>query len=126
MSIEEVIESQSSWEKVVEQIHPDDRQEYRESYRLRLGKGSHEVEYRIFRKDGEIRHIKEVGIVIHDENGELREAVGLIQDVTEHANMRKNIEESAAKLKLAARTAKLGYWHYEARNRPYSTRCSNN
>ncbi len=33
--------------------------------------------------------------------------------ICEYANMRKDIEESAAKLKLAARTAKLGYWHYD-------------
>ena len=113
MSVDEIIASQSSWEKVIEQIHPGDRDVYRESYRLQLGKGSHEVEYRIFRKDGEIRHIKEVGIVIHDENGKPREAVGLIQDVTEFMSMRREIEESAAKLKLAARTAKLGYWRFD-------------
>jgi len=112
MSIEEVIESQSSWQKVIEQIHPDDRDRYAESYRLQLCKGSHEVEYRIFRKDGEIRHIKEVGIIAHD-NAKKKEGIGLIQDVTEQANMRKNTEEDAAKLKLAARTAKLGYWHFD-------------
>jgi PAS domain S-box-containing protein len=33
--------------------------------------------------------------------------------VTEHAAMRKEIEESAAKLELASRTAKLGYWHFD-------------
>ena len=113
MSTEEVIESQSSWQKVLEQIHPEDRDHYSESYLSQTTAGSHEVEYRIFRKDGEIRHIKEVGIVVHDDESRRNEAIGLIQDVTEHANMRKNIEESAAKLKLAARTAKLGYWHYD-------------
>jgi len=113
MSIEEVIESQSSWQKVLGQIHPEDRDHYNESYLSQTTAGSHEVEYRVFRKDGEIRHIKEVGIVVHDDEGRRNEAIGLIQDVTEHANMRKNIEESSAKLKLAARTAKLGYWHYD-------------
>jgi PAS domain S-box-containing protein len=113
MSVEEVIESQSSWPAVIEQIHPDDRDQYSESYQLQLGAGSHEVEYRIFRKDGEIRHIKEVGIVKRDEQGRPTEAVGLIQDITEHVSMRREIEENAAKLKLAARTAKLGYWHFD-------------
>jgi len=113
MSIEEVVESQSSWQKVLDQIHPDDRNHYSESYLSQKTVGSHEVEYRIFRKDGEIRHIKEVGMVVRNDSSKRSEAVGLIQDVTEHANMRKNIEESAAKLKLAARTARLGYWHYD-------------
>ncbi|MDH3221426.1 MAG: PAS domain-containing protein [Gammaproteobacteria bacterium] len=113
MTIEEVTASQSSWQKVIEQIHPDDREHYAESYRLPLGKGSHEVEYRIFRKDGEVRHIKEVAIVVKEKDGNRKQAVGLIQDVTEHVDMRREIEASAAKLKLAARTARLGYWHFD-------------
>jgi two-component system sporulation sensor kinase A len=113
MSTEEAVESQSSWQKVLDQIHPDDRNHYSESYLSQKAVGSHEVEYRIFRKDGEIRHIKEVEMLVRDDKSKRSEAVGLIQDVTEHANMRKNIEESAAKLKLAARTAKLGYWHFD-------------
>jgi PAS domain S-box-containing protein len=113
MSVEEAIESQSSWEKVLGQIHPDDRNHYGESYLSQTTVGSHEVEYRIFRKDGKIRHIKEVGVVVRDEQGKTREAVGLIQDVTDHATMRREIEENAAKLKLAARTAKLGYCHFD-------------
>jgi PAS domain S-box-containing protein len=113
MSIEEVVESQSSWLKIMEQIHPDDRNHYSDAYRSQMTAGSYEVEYRIFRKDGELRHIKEVGMLVRDDDGKGSEAVGLVQDVTVHANMRKNIEESAAKLKLAARTAKLGYWHFD-------------
>ena len=113
MSVEEAIESQSSWEKVLGQIHPDDRNHYSESYLSQTAAGSHEVEYRIFRKDGEIRYIKEVGIVVRDEQGKTREAIRLIQDVTDHATMRREIEENAAKLKLAARTAKLGYCHFD-------------
>lgn len=113
MSIEEVMESQNAWEKSLEQIHPDDRNYYSESYLSQTASGSHEVEYRIFRKDGEIRHLKEVGIVVRDEQGKIRDSVAFIQDVTDHATMRKEIEENAAKLKLAARTAKLGYWHFD-------------
>ena len=113
MTVEEVIESQSDWHRVLEQIHPDDRDRYEQSYRLHMGAGSHEVEYRIFRKDGALRHIKEVAILLRGDSSERTEAIGLIQDVTEHATMRKEAEENAAKLKLAARTAKLGYWHFD-------------
>ena len=113
MDIEEVIESQNTWEKVLLQIHPEDRDHYAQSYQENMGEGSHEVEYRVFRKDGAIRHLKEVAIVRHDKAHGRKEAIGLVQDVTEQAMMRKEIEESAAKLKLAARTAKLGYWHFD-------------
>ena len=113
MSIEEVIESQNSWEKVLMQIHPEDRDHYTRSYRQHMAQGSHEVEYRIFRKDGVIRHLKEVAIMRLDRDLERKEAIGLVQDVTDQAMMRKEIEDNAKKLKLAARTAKLGYWHFD-------------
>jgi PAS domain S-box-containing protein len=98
MSIEEVIESQSSWQKVLLQIHPEDRDHYTQSYREHMGKGSHEVEYRIFRKDGAIRHLKEVAILRHDKDRVHKEAIGLVQDVTEQAMMRKQIERQAGLL----------------------------
>ena len=42
MTIPEVIESQSSWEKVLQQLHPDDREHYARSYEGQLGAGTHE------------------------------------------------------------------------------------
>ncbi len=113
MSVAEVVESQSTWEKVLEQIHPADRDRYRDSHDNRLVEGSHEIEYRVFRRDGEIRHLKEVAIVIQADRERRREALGLVQDVTESFDLRKELEESAAKLRLAARTARLGYWHFD-------------
>ena len=44
MTVEEVIESQSSWQKVIEQLHPEDRENYRESYKSHLCKGSRQAQ----------------------------------------------------------------------------------
>ncbi len=120
MSIEEVIATQGSWEKSLSQIHPDDREIYLQSYESQIERGSHEIDYRILRKDGEIRHIKEVGIVIRDDDGEIRQAIGLIQDITEYAVMRREIEESSAMLKMAACTAQLGYWRFDEVRQEYT------
>lgn len=92
MSIAEVIESQNSWEKVLEQIHPADREHYANSYKSYLSTGSHEVEYRVYRKDGQIRHIKEIGIVQYDSNGKESGSVGLLQDITDHKKREQNLE----------------------------------
>ncbi len=120
MSIDEVIETQGSWDKALAQVHPDDRERYRQSYESQIEKGSHEIDYRILRKDGEIRHVKEVGIVIRDADGEIRDAIGLIQDITEYADMSRELEESSAMLKMAARTARLGYWRFDEVNHEYT------
>ena len=96
MSISEVIESQSSWEKVLEQIHPDDRDHYIRSYEANLGSGTHEIEYRAFRQNGEIRHIREVGIVLFDSDGNPAESMGLLQDITEDKERIQNLENREA------------------------------
>ncbi len=108
-----MLDQQSSWQGILQQIHSEDWNHFEASYRSMKGGGSHEVEYRIYHKDGEIRHIKEVAIVVRGTEDGRGDMVGLIQDVTEHAKMRKHVEESAAKLRLAARTAKLGYWRFD-------------
>jgi diguanylate cyclase (GGDEF)-like protein/PAS domain S-box-containing protein len=109
MSIDEVIKSQSSWQKVIEQIHPDDRNHYTESYRSNLGAGSHEVEYRIFRKDGEIRYIKEVGIVVYEADGKGIDSVGLLQDITEQKLLEQSLLDARESLEqqVAERTREL-------------------
>jgi PAS domain S-box-containing protein len=92
MNMAEVIASQDSWEKVLEQIHPDDREHYASSYREQLGKGSHEIEYRVLRKDGGIRHIKEIGVVYYDNEGNEIDAMGLLQDITERKEREQELE----------------------------------
>jgi PAS domain S-box-containing protein len=99
-------------------IHPDDLEHYIDNLSIILGpehpRGlAHIFEYRIVRPDGEMRYVRELEYGVREEGSVITRSFGAIQDITEQVSMRKDIEESAAKLKLAARTAKLGYWHYD-------------
>lgn len=99
-------------------IHPDDLEHYIDNLSRILSpehpRGlAHVFDYRIVRPNGEVRNVRELEYGIQEEGGVITRSFGAIQDITEQVSMRKNIEESAAKLKLAARTAKLGYWHYD-------------
>jgi PAS domain S-box-containing protein len=113
MSIEEVIDNQSSREKFFAQVHPADHGLFKQASQSRIETGQHDVEYRIYHKDGGIRFIKEVTVLDPNKDDSGSPALILIQDITEHAKMRKEIGEGSAKLKLAAKTAKLGYCHYD-------------
>jgi PAS domain S-box-containing protein len=119
MSTEEVIASQASRAKFMALVHPNDRDHCIESYRRQLKTESAGVEYRIFRKDGAVRLVKEVAISSQDSEQSASQTMVLIQDITEHGKMRLEIRESAAKLKLAAETAKLGYWHFDEMSNTY-------
>ncbi len=113
MSVEEVIESQSTWEKVLQQLHPDDRERYARSHEQHLGAGTHEIEYRIFRKDGAIRHIREVGIVFFDANGEPDESMGLLQDVTEQKERIQDLETRDELARQVETVTDIGHFIWE-------------
>ncbi len=113
MSIEEVIDSQSSWEKVLAQIHADDRAHYEKSYRENLGAGSHVVEYRVFRKDGDIRYIKEVGIVVYAPDGEGSGSVGLLQDITERKLREQDLENRDALTRQVEAITDIGHFIWD-------------
>ena len=119
MSLAQVMESQSSWQKVLDQIHPDDRELYSDSYRSQRQAGSHEIEYRIIRNDGQLRHIREAGILHVDENGKVGEAFGLLQDITERKVYEQNLENQEALAQQVETITDIGHFIYDLINGNY-------
>ncbi len=81
------------WEKFV---HPDDHDEVMREIRRMLDSDTiFGVEYRIRRPDGEIRHVRERGVVTRDEKGRALRVNGVLQDITdekEAASREKQLE----------------------------------
>ncbi len=93
MSIDEIIESQSSWQKTLTQIHPDDLENYITTYREIGGKESYQVSYRIIPKDGAIRHVKEASIIVHGADGKHSNSISMLQDITELKKHKRGLEK---------------------------------
>jgi PAS domain S-box-containing protein len=90
-----------TFEKLMEVVHPDDRQLLKEKIDSALYSGEpYNFEHRVVRPDGEERVVHRRAEVIRDEEGEPLRMVGTIQDFTE----RKRVEEVRARL---ARQAEL-------------------
>ena len=69
------------WEKFV---HPEDYEEVMcETRRMLESDRIFEMEYRIVQPSGAVRHIREHGIVVRDEEGKPLRASGVLQDITE-------------------------------------------
>ena len=65
-------------------LHPDDRGEAEKQLRAALAQGGpYEMEFRIVRPDGAIRHIRECGLVVQDEKGKAVTVTGADIDITE-------------------------------------------
>lgn len=99
----------------VERIHPDDRpvlmQAMAEVLNGRTGPGS--IEYRIVRKDGQVRHLMAQGRVIRDEREQPIRHVGTVRDVTEQRRAEAALRRSEESLARAQRIARLGSWEFD-------------
>jgi PAS domain S-box-containing protein len=85
------------WEQFLERIHPDDRDKVTlASDRTFRTKVKCDVEFRILKPDGTVKHIHGIGDPVLSPNGELIQVLGTMVDVTE----RKQADEARERLRL--------------------------
>lgn len=94
MDLKEVIHSQSSWDKVLSQIVPDDRDAYIAHYGNQDAGETDYVDYRIIRKDGQIRHVRLTGVSLFDTVSEYNPAIGMVQDITDDMVRAQKLSDS--------------------------------
>ena len=96
------------WEQFV---HPDDHDEVmRETRRMLESDTIFGMEYRIRRPNGEVRHVRERGVVTRDEKGRALRANGVLQDITDEKEAVEQLQQSAQRMQLAAAAAGIGFW----------------
>ena len=96
-------------------VHPDDLPGLRDQIAKSrsISNYSAEREYRIIRKDGEIRWVHEMVQNICDESGTPIEVEGTIYDVTDRKMAEESLKESEEMLDLAIEGAGLGIWNWD-------------
>ncbi len=97
----------------MESIHPEDRHKVREVYKV-IGSPAdkitaYDMEYRIVRKDGNIRWIHDYGTKFYGEHGELVRTSGIAEDITERKEAENALRQMKEELDLrvADRTREL-------------------
>jgi len=111
-TVAEIMQSQNSWDLMLEVLHSEDRAFYTQSYELRKNEGSYDVEYRILRNDGEVRHIYEIGLVDTDKKGRIKSAFCLLQDITERKNYELKLENRDAMAQQVEAITDIGHFAY--------------
>ena len=82
------------FETFIGKVHPDDRSIITGLLENIPKESPFEVEFRIIREEGNIRHIKHLVEVIHDDHGQPVTIRGNIQDITDQREMEKKIKTS--------------------------------
>ncbi|MBK1735909.1 hypothetical protein CKO15_11595 [Halorhodospira abdelmalekii] len=69
-----------------------------------------EIEFRIRRPDGEIRHLRGFGQYIYNRHGHAVRIVGINEDITVRKQVESELALSKSRLEEAQRIARLGHW----------------
>jgi len=76
-------------------VHPDDRQLQQHAFNEALqGSQLYDVEYRIFRPDGDVRFVHVRDQIVYDKTGKPVRMFGVVQDITERKRAEQAIRES--------------------------------
>ncbi|MES0371959.1 MAG: PAS domain S-box protein, partial [Mariprofundaceae bacterium] len=89
-------------------IHPDDRLLVREANQKVVDSGSFsDVQYRIVRPDGSVRHIQSNGECQRDESGTLVRIFGSVVDITERKQAAERLQRREKQLEILAESGRV-------------------
>ena len=112
MTPKQMLEAESSREKSLMRIYPDDREEYQRNTEDLLKTNSMDLEYRIIQKDGEIHHVRETCVVEVDPKTGRKKMFGILQDVTGLREHREALEYREALAQQAESITDIGHFIY--------------
>jgi PAS domain S-box-containing protein len=102
-----------TFEMIVEQIHPEDRQRLARAWEYALDRWiNYALDFRIIRPDGEIRHIRSLAQPVWDRSGTLVEYVGTVIDMTEQVRAIEQVRQSEHRFRLLVDSIPHHVWSY--------------
>jgi PAS domain S-box-containing protein len=113
-SIDEFLDRYGDFEKDMELKHPDDREMTSRAYDL---KEDIELDYRILHRDGGVRYVHETCKYYSDENGNITESMGTIQDITEQKEADVKLKESKERFRDFAGATSDWFWETDKQHK---------
>ena len=119
MTKAEVLAAHASWQKIVEQVHPDDRDEFINSKQVLGRDKSVDIEFRIILKSGEVRHIREFAVEVTDAAGNGIGAFGILQDISDRIKHERDLEYRDELARQTEAITDIGHFIYDEGNERY-------
>ncbi|CAN1209784.1 hypothetical protein TUMEXPCC7403_06135 [Tumidithrix helvetica PCC 7403] len=93
----------------LEAIHPQDRDRIMISLE-KTAENGHDREYRIIRRDGEIRWIHDRAFPIRDRSSQVYRIAGIAEDISDRKRTEQQLQSERLRLQLALEAAEMGTW----------------
>src|SRR5215831_438682 len=96
-------------------VHPDDRARVAEDLRhlLRVGRPI-DLEYRIRRKDGTFRYVRDQGVPLRNPDGSVREWVGTIIDIDQRKKAEEELRARESRFRTLTTATTVAVWNTTA------------
>ena len=117
LTVQAYIDSSAKLDGEFRMVHPEDREFVRDRFAaLRNGDGF-DMEYRILAPNGDVRHVREIGHAVFDENGKVVREVGTIMDISVKKRTETELRQSMERAEFAnrAKTEFLANMSHELR-----------
>jgi len=109
MDISKQNENDNLYEKFINRVHPDDRDELEDAYATSLKKQTgYSLEHRLLMDDGSIKYVLENCSSSFEEDGTPILSHGTVQDITEATLIKNELKEKDAHLFQQSRLAMMG------------------
>lgn len=120
LSIQEVLVYQSSWDKMINLVHVDDRLRYTAAIQLLENTGVLEVQYRIVLADASIKYVREHAVGVEDESGRRTGSLGLLRDVTDEVMSQRGIDFRDDLARQSEEITDIGHFVFDEVSETYS------
>lgn len=85
-------------------VHPDDQEKVREEFDFSKHSGKlYQIEHRILMSDGRVKHVLERATFSRDDNGNILQAQGTVQDITENKQLQLDLIQAKEEAESANR-----------------------
>ncbi|MCP4335099.1 MAG: PAS domain-containing protein [Gammaproteobacteria bacterium] len=119
MTVDEVLQAQDSWDKMIAMVHPDDRLRYAAASQSMEDTGVLDFQYRFSLEDGTTRHVREYAVTVTDEQGEETGAFGLLQDVSDQVRSERDLEYRDELARQSEKITDIGHFIFDEVSETY-------